>query len=79
MNKQDNIIAEGMVIEALPNTMFRVELQADSPEPFAGKVILATLAGKMRLYRIKVMPGDMVKCEISPYDTDRGRIIFRTK
>lgn len=79
MNKQDNIIAEGMVVEALPNTMFRVELQADSPEPFGGKVILATLAGKMRLYRIKVMPGDMVKCEISPYDTDRGRIIFRTK
>ncbi len=79
MNKQTNITAEGVVIEALPNTMFRVQLHQDSPESLGNKVILCTLAGKMRLYRIKVMPGDMVKCELSLYDTDRGRIVFRSK
>lgn len=62
----------GTVIEALPNTQFKVKL-AD------GKVILAHLAGKMRLYRIRVMPGDQVKVEVSNYDPDKGRITFRLK
>lgn len=77
--KKDNLIAEGIITEALPNTMFRVELNQDAPEDLSNKTILCTLSGKMRLYRIKVMPGDKVKCEISPYDTSKGRIVFRTK
>lgn len=60
----------GVVSEALPNTQFRVTLED-------GREILAHLAGKMRLYRIRVMPGDKVKLEMSPYDQDKGRIIFR--
>ena len=79
MSKQNNIIAEGAITEALPNTMFRVELDDQAPDDLAGKTILCTLSGKMRLYRIKVLPGDQVKCEISPYDTSRGRIVFRSK
>mgnify|MGYP003815761409 FL=1 len=60
----------GVVSEALPNTQFRVTLED-------GREILAHLAGKMRLYRIRVMPGDKVKLEMSPYDTDKGRIVYR--
>jgi translation initiation factor IF-1 len=61
---------EGKVKEALPNTMFRVEIEG-------GKIILCHLAGKMRIYRIKVMPGDNVRVEMTPYDSARGRIIYR--
>ncbi len=60
----------GVVSEALPNTQFRVTLED-------GREILAHLAGKMRLYRIRVMPGDKVKLEMSPYDVDKGRITYR--
>ena len=60
----------GVVSEALPNTQFRVTLED-------GREILAHLSGKMRLHRIKVMPGDRVKLEMSPYDTAKGRIVFR--
>jgi len=60
----------GVVSEALPNTQFRVTLED-------GREILAHLAGKMRLYRIRVMPGDKVKLDMSPYDTDKGRITYR--
>lgn len=69
---QNMIEHEGVVIEALPNTQFRVELQD-------GQIILAHLAGKMRLYRIRVMPGDKVKVKVSPYDKGKGRITFRIK
>jgi translation initiation factor IF-1 len=72
MAKQDAIVQDGTVIEALPNAMFRVELQNSL-------VILATISGKMRLHYIKILPGDKVKVEISPYDLTRGRIIFRYK
>lgn len=61
---------QGTVIEALPNTQFRVQLQD-------GSEIIAHLAGKMRLYRIRVMPGDNVKVEMTPYDQGKGRIVFR--
>ena len=61
---------KGKVLEALPNTMFRVELDD-------GRLVLCHLAGKMRIYHIKVMPGDTVKVEMTPYDQARGRIIFR--
>ena len=79
MKQQNNLVAEGTIIESLPNTMFRVLLAAEAPEDLTGQTILCTLSGKMRLYRIKVMPGDKVKCEISPYDKTKGRIVFRTK
>lgn len=63
---------EGQVIEALPDTHFRVRLDD-------GKEILAHLAGKLRLYRIKVLLGDRVTVEISPYDEEKGRIVYRGK
>jgi translation initiation factor IF-1 len=72
MTKEEKIIAEGSVTEALPNTTFRVELDE-------GKTILCHLAGKMRLHYVKVLPGDKVKVELTPYDESRGRIIYRFK
>lgn len=62
----------GKVIESLPNTLFRVKLND-------GKVILCHLSGKMRINYIKIMPGDQVKAEMTPYDPNKGRIIFRLK
>ena len=62
----------GFVTESLPNTTFRVELED-------GKEILAHLAGKMRLNRIRVMPGDQVTVEMTPYDESKGRIVYRNK
>jgi translation initiation factor IF-1 len=62
----------GSVLESLPNAMFRVKLED-------GRVVLCHLAGKMRIYHIRVMPGDKVKVEMTPYDDARGRIIFREK
>lgn len=80
MTKQaDTFEVEGSITEALPNTMFRVELEGDLPEDFESSTILCTLSGKMRMYRIKVMPGDKVKCEVSKYDTSKGRITYRQK
>lgn len=64
---------EGVVTEALPNTMFRVKLDKEDKE------ILCTLSGKMRMYRIRVLPGDKVTVEMTPYDENRGRITYRTK
>lgn len=70
--KEEAIEVEGVVKEALPNTMFRVMLQN-------GHVIMAHLSGKMRKHYIKITPGDSVKVALSPYDLDRGRIIFRQR
>lgn len=70
VKEKKETILEGVVTEALPNAMFRVKI---SPQ----KIILCHLAGKMRLYRIKVMPGDKVKVEMTPYDENKGRIIYR--
>ncbi|MBP5175322.1 MAG: translation initiation factor IF-1 [Treponema sp.] len=72
-NKDEAIEVEGIVKEALPNTMFRVELQN------GGHIILAHLSGKMRKHYIRIVPGDTVKVELSPYDLNRGRIIFRER
>lgn len=77
-SKQDVFEIEGEVTEALPNTMFRVEV-TQGPEEVLGKQVLCTLAGKMRMYRIRVMPGDHVKADISIFDKTRGRITFRVK
>jgi len=71
MVKQDKVIElEGEILESLPNAMFRVKTDK-------GQLVLCTLAGKMRIYRIKVMPGDRVKLEITPYDETKGRITYR--
>ena len=72
MAKEEAIEIEGIVKEALPNTMFKVELKN-------GHVILAHLSGKMRKFYIRIVPGDKVKIALSPYDLSRGRIIFREK
>tara|TARA_B100000686_G_C16577563_1_gene856326 strand:- start:205 stop:423 length:219 start_codon:yes stop_codon:yes gene_type:complete len=72
MAKEEAIEVEGKVIEPLPNAMFRVELEN-------GHQVLAHISGKMRLHFIKILPGDMVTVEISPYDLSRGRIVYRSK
>jgi translation initiation factor IF-1 len=68
--KEDVIEVEGTITEALPNTQFRVELDN-------GHHVLAHISGKMRMNYIRILPGDKVKVELSPYDLDRGRIIYR--
>ena len=70
MAKEDKIEVEGSIVEALPNAMFRVEIPG-------GKVVLAHISGKMRMHYIKILPGDKVRLELSPYDLNRGRIIYR--
>ena len=72
MSKQDVIEIEGIVKEALPNAQFTVELPN-------GHVILAVISGKLRMNFIRILPGDKVKVEMSPYDLTRGRITWRTK
>ena len=69
---EEKVAFDGEVVEALPNTMFRVQLENGHP-------VLAHLAGKMRRSRIRVLPGDRVRVEVSPYDLDRGRIVYRYK
>ncbi|HKW14328.1 MAG TPA: translation initiation factor IF-1 [Candidatus Krumholzibacteria bacterium] len=72
MAKEETITIEGTVVEALPNTMFRVEL--------ANKhIVLAHVSGKMRMHFIKILPGDRVTLEISAYDPTKGRIVYRYK
>ncbi len=72
MAKQKGISVEGTVIEALPNAMFRVELENKH-------VVLAHVSGKMRMHFIRILPGDRVAVELSPYDLSRGRITYRYK
>ena len=72
MSKEDAIEVTGTVVETLPNAMFRVELEN-------GHRVLAHISGKMRLHFIKILPGDKVTVELSPYDLNRGRIIYREK
>lgn len=71
-NDSNKIEVTGTVLESLPNAMFRVELPG-------GKVILGHISGKMRIHHIRILPGDKVKMELSPYDLTRGRIVFREK
>ena len=72
MPKQSAIEQEGVIVETLPNAMFKVELEN-------GHVIIAHISGKMRMNFIKILPGDRVKVEMSPYDLTKGRISFRYK
>lgn len=72
MSKEDVIEAKGIVVDALPNAMFRVKLEN-------GHLILGHISGKMRVHFIKILAGDQVLVEISPYDLTKGRIIYRFK
>ncbi|MBL7033339.1 MAG: translation initiation factor IF-1 [Candidatus Delongbacteria bacterium] len=72
MAKEGVIKSEGVILETLPNATFKVEIEN-------GHVILAHISGKMRMHFIKILPGDRVTVEISPYDLSRGRIVFRHK
>ncbi|MCK5244336.1 MAG: translation initiation factor IF-1 [Desulfobacteria bacterium] len=72
MAKEEAIEVEGKVLETLPNAMFRVELPN-------GHIVLAHISGKMRMHFIKILPGDTVTVELSPYDLTRGRITYRFK
>ncbi len=71
MAKEEGIEVEGTVVEPLPNAMFRVELEN-------GHRVLAHVAGKMRMHFVRILPGDRVKVELSPYDLTRGRIVYRS-
>ena len=72
MAKEEGVQVEGTVVEPLPNAMFRVELENKH-------MVLAHISGKMRMHYIKILPGDKVTVELSPYDLTRGRIIYRYK
>lgn len=72
MAKDDVIQFEGEVLEALPNTMFRVKLES-------GHTVLCHISGKMRMNYIRILPGDKVTVEMTPYDLNEGRIVFRAK
>jgi translation initiation factor IF-1 len=72
MPKQSNIQLDGTIVEALSNAMFRVELEN-------GHTVIAHISGKMRMYYIRILPGDRVKLEMSPYDLTKGRIVYRYK
>ena len=72
MAKEESIEVTGIIKEALPNAMFRVELEN-------GHEVLGHISGKMRKYYIRILPGDKVKVELSPYDLTRGRIVYRYK
>ncbi|MEE9524478.1 MAG: translation initiation factor IF-1 [Thermodesulfovibrionales bacterium] len=72
MAKEDNIEVEGTILEALPNARFKVELES-------GQEIMAYVSGKMRIHYIKILPGDKVLVEMSPYDLTKGRITYRYK
>jgi translation initiation factor IF-1 len=72
MAKEEAILVEGTIIEPLPNAMFRVQLDN-------GHKVLAHISGKMRMHFIKILPGDRVTVELSPYDLTRGRVTYRAK
>lgn len=72
MSKEELIEVEGEIVEALPNAMFRVKLDN-------GHIVLTHVSGKMRMHFIRILPGDKVKIELSPYDLNRGRITYRYK
>ena len=72
MAKEDHIEMQGKVVETLPNTMFRVELEN-------GHVVIAHISGKMRKHYIRILTGDKVKVELTPYDLSKGRIVYRER
>lgn len=78
--KSGVIELEGEVVEALPNTMFRVKVKSGSlPGVSEDKIVLCHLSGKMRIHYVRILPGDKVKLEMTPYDLTKGRITFRLR
>lgn len=75
--RTDRLDIAGEILECLPNTMFRVRVTEAAAQPLVGRTLLGTLAGKMRLYRIRVLPGDMVKGYVSKYDLTKCKITYR--
>jgi translation initiation factor IF-1 len=73
MIKEEKIIVDGKILESLPNALFKIEINE------SGHIVLAHICGKMRMNYIKIIPGDKVKVELSPYDLTRGRITYREK
>lgn len=76
--RADRFEVEGIVEECLPNTMFRIKVTGSDVAPIIGKTLLGTLVGKMRLYRIRVMPGDFVKGYVTKYDLGKCKITYRS-
>ncbi len=72
MSKEDTIQMQGEIVETLPNATFRVKLEN-------GHIVLGHISGKMRMHYIRILPGDLVTVELTPYDLTRGRIVFRAK
>jgi translation initiation factor IF-1 len=72
MGKEEKIVVNGRILESLPNALFKVEIEGKH-------IVLAHICGKMRMHYIKILPGDKVKVELSPYDLKRGRITYREK
>lgn len=79
MNHKGTFLVEGVVMEALPNTMFRVTIDNAEDTDLVNTTVLCHLSGKMRMHYIRVMPGDRVRIEMTPYDKEKGRIVFRIK
>jgi translation initiation factor IF-1 len=77
-SRPDRFEVEGVVEECLPNTMFRIKVTASEVTPIIGKILLGTLVGKMRLYRIRVMPGDFIKGYVTKYDLGKCKITYRS-
>ncbi|MHB9133426.1 MAG: translation initiation factor IF-1 [Armatimonadota bacterium] len=79
MAKESAIEVEGVVVEALPNAAFRVKVETLTAPDGKPYIVLASVSGKIRLNFIRILPGDRVKMELSPYDLTRGRIVYRYK
>ncbi len=80
MNKPGVLQVDGEVVEALPNTMFRVKVsKGQLPNIQEDKIVLCHLSGKMRIHYVRILPGDRVKLEMTPYDLTKGRITFRNR
>ena len=79
MAKETAVEVEGVVVEALPNAAFRVKVESLTGPDGQPHMVLATVSGKIRLNFIRILPGDRVKMELSPYDLTRGRIVYRYK
>lgn len=72
-------VASGVVVENLPNTMFRVRVTEAANSSVVDKVILCTLSGKMRIHWVRLLPGDRVQCEVSSLDTTKGRVTYKVR
>ncbi|KKU62358.1 MAG: Translation initiation factor IF-1 [Candidatus Amesbacteria bacterium GW2011_GWC1_47_15] len=79
MNNKGVFEIEGVVTENLPNTMFRVKMTSDTPPDLKDKIVLCHLSGRMRRHFVRLLPGDRVRCEMTPLDTSLGRIVYRLK